>query len=62
MNNHNPVNLQESPIEIRRSSNLMSRKIVMITLAGLIVVAMVSWLTFLGWGLFEAARAVANLF
>jgi uncharacterized membrane protein YhaH (DUF805 family) len=61
MDNLNPVNLRNAQAKFRRSSRLTSKKFWIWALSGLIVAAMIAWLTFLGWGLIEALRAVAKL-
>lgn len=61
MNNPNPVNLRNSQAKLRYSSRLASRKIWIWTLSASIIAAMSAWLTFLGWGLIEAWRALEKL-
>lgn len=61
MDNLNPVNLRNAQTKFRPSSQLTSRNIWIWALSGLIVAAMIAWLTFLGWGLFEALRALEKL-
>jgi Flp pilus assembly pilin Flp len=53
MNNLQPVNLQDPAIKARSSSNLIGRKVVIGLLVTLIVVAMIAWFGFLGWGMLE---------
>jgi hypothetical protein len=58
MDNLNPVNGQT---KLRHSSQLTSRKVWIWLLSAMIVAAMIAWLTFLGWGLIEALRALEKL-
>ena len=61
MDNLTPANLRNAQTKFRRSSQLTSRKFWIWALSGLIVAAMIAWLTFLGWSLIEAFRAMAKL-
>jgi hypothetical protein len=58
MDNLNPVNAQT---KLRHSSQMTSRKVWIWLLSAMIVAAMIAWLTFLGWGLIEALRALEKL-
>ncbi len=59
MNNLQPVDLQGARIKARSLSTPMSRKLVIGSLATLIVSAMIVWLGFLGWGVVEILRSLA---
>jgi hypothetical protein len=61
MNNHNPVDLRSAQAKIRHSSQVTGRKIWIGVLVVWIVAAMSAWVTFLGWGLLEAWRAIEKL-
>jgi hypothetical protein len=60
MNNLAPINLREKQAKPKNSPRLTKTWIWM--LSALVVVAMGAWLTFLGWGLIEALRAIRGLF
>jgi len=59
MNNLVPINLRDKPAKLKNSPWLTKTWIWL--LAALIVIAMAAWLTFLGWGLIEALRAIQQL-
>jgi hypothetical protein len=61
MNNPKPVDLRNTQAKFRHSSQLTSRKVWIWTLSAVIIAAMSAWLTFLGWGLVEAWRALEKL-
>jgi hypothetical protein len=59
MNNLVPINLRGKQAKLKNSPRLTKTCIWL--LAALIVIAMAAWLTFLGWGLIEALRAIQQL-
>jgi len=60
MNNLAPINnLREKQAKPKNSHGLTKTWIWM--LSAVVVVAMGAWLTFLGWGLIEALRAIRGL-
>jgi Flp pilus assembly pilin Flp len=58
MNNLSPLPLPQS--KARSVSARRTRRAVVGLLVGLIAVAMIVWLSFLGWGMVELVRALAN--
>ena len=60
MNNLSPVHLPDPQIKARSVSARRTRKAVIGLLVGLIAAAMIVWLGFLGWGVVELVRALAN--
>ena len=61
MDNVNPADLRNAQEKVKRSPRLTSRKIWICVLSGVIVVAMIAWLGFLGWGLIEVLRVLQKL-
>jgi hypothetical protein len=53
MNNLRPVNLQDPAIKARSSANLTGHRVTIGLLVTLIVVVMIAWFGFLGWGILE---------
>ncbi|NOJ47678.1 hypothetical protein [Bradyrhizobium archetypum] len=60
MNNLSPVHLPDPDVKPRSHSRRKTRRIVIGLLVALIAAAMIGWLGFLGWGVVELLRAVAN--
>ncbi|NOJ43690.1 hypothetical protein [Bradyrhizobium australiense] len=60
MNNLSPVHLPDPNIKPRSGSSRKTRRAVIGLLIALIAAAMIGWLGFLGWGMVELLRAVAN--
>ncbi len=65
MNDLNPMDLQDAGSNTGLSSAPVSRKILIVSLAAVIVSAAIAWCGLLGWGVVEmmrlAARAVYGL-
>jgi len=59
MTSFNRVKLQNPEVKDRSSFKWGSRKIATGLMATLIIVAMIAWFGFLGWGLLELLRIVA---
>jgi hypothetical protein len=59
MNKLQPIDLQGSAIKARSMPTPMSKRVVIIMLATLIVSAMTVWLGLLGWGMVEILRSIA---
>jgi hypothetical protein len=53
MNNPHPVDLQDPTLKARSTFSVISRKVTIGLLAALIVVTMIAWCGFLGWGILE---------
>ena len=58
MNNLKPIDLKDPRIKSASSLGALRRRIVIGLLVATIAVAMIAWLGFLGWGLFEIFRPV----
>ena len=58
MNSLRPVDLEGAGIKARSYSTPISKKVLVGLLAALIVLAMVVWLGFLGWGMMELLRSI----
>lgn len=53
MNNLRPDNLQDRAVKARSSASLTGKGVTIGFLVTLIVVAMIAWFCFLGWGMVE---------
>ena len=62
MNKLEPVDLKDSGIRPGPSSIRTSKNLAIGSLAILILVVMIAWFGFLGWGVFELMRELASLF
>jgi Flp pilus assembly pilin Flp len=60
VNNLSPVHLPDPDLKPRVYSRRKARRATIGILATLIAAAMIGWLGFLGWGLVELFRSVAN--
>ena len=60
MNNLSPVHLPDPILKPRVASRRKARRATIGILAALIAAAMIGWLGFLGWGIVELFRTVAN--
>lgn len=60
MNDLKPIDLRDSRIKPRSSPGAAKRRIAIGFLAMLIVLVMVGWLGFLGWGFIELLRAMGS--
>jgi hypothetical protein len=58
MNNLKPIDLKDPWIKSGSSLGALRRRIVIGLLVATIAMAMIAWLGFLGWGLFEIFRPV----
>jgi Flp pilus assembly pilin Flp len=58
MNNLKPIDLKDPRIKSVSSLGALKRRIVIGLLVAMIAMAMIAWLGFLGWGLFEILRPV----
>lgn len=61
MNDLSPLPLPDPQSKARSVSARRTRRAVVGLLVGLIAVAMIVWLGFLGWGVVELVRALASL-
>jgi len=62
MNKLEPVDLKDSGILPGQSSMRTSKKLVIGSLAVIILVVMIAWFGFLGWGALELMRELASFF
>jgi Flp pilus assembly pilin Flp len=60
MNNLSPLPRPDPQSKARSVSARRTRRAVVGLLVGLIALAMIVWLSFLGWGMVELVRALAN--
>lgn len=60
MNNLQPIDLKDPRIKSSSSPGALRRRMVIAALVSIILMAMIAWLGFLGWGLFEILRTTGS--